>query len=212
MIKRRRGFVLFVSLLAVLLIGSVMFSGVVKGAEGYPSGTGPISDYIKGDITSGWRYDLGNRVAIWETGLTDANYGLIGNLLKYLVLILVIILVYSALMYVKFPESNSLKLLLAVVIGVIATFAITSAELLSALHSYTAMGVTLILFFPILILGFLTIMVASVANPFGIFLQRIMWLIYSIYLFIKTGLLLLVRLYWNSPNNYLASSSFLNFS
>ena len=64
---------------------------------------------------------------------------------------------------------------------------ISKEEIITAMTSYTALGIALIVFFPILVLGFFTLVVASKASPMGIFIQRILWLIYSVYLFIKAG-------------------------
>ena len=105
----------------------------------------------------------------------------------------VIILVFSALNSADFPESDIVKVLLSFVVGFLGTVLISNNEVISILQSYSALGVTLTLFFPILILGFFSVVVASKANPIGIYLQRIMWLIYSIYLFIRSGFLLLAR-------------------
>jgi hypothetical protein len=68
---------------------------------------------------------------------------------------------------------------------------IPSGDILAAVTAYKALGVTLTVFFPIFILGAFTFVVAIKLNTIGIVLQRIMWLIYSVYLFISTGASLL---------------------
>jgi hypothetical protein len=108
-----------------------------------------------------------------------------GAFLKYLFLLLVIMLVYSSLSYADFPKGTSVKIITAIIVGFLATFAITTKELLTVVQSYTALGMTLSIFFPIMILGFFTMVVATKGAPTGIFLQRIVWLIYSVYLFFK---------------------------
>jgi len=131
------------------------------------------------------------RAAIWEQGMSidSTNVNFIGAMTKYLILLLILILIYSALAFANFPENAGLRMTLAVIGGILSTFLITTKELITGLISYSALGVTLFTFFPILVLGFFTLVVATKANPIGIFLQRIMWLIYSVYLFIKTGVL-----------------------
>ena len=149
---------------------------------------------IAGTPLGNW---VNNKVELWlHTNLADTSAtqrGAIGDTMKWLLLFLVIILVYSSLTYASFPESLSLRIVTSVIIGFLSTFLITTSELLTMLNSYTALGVTLGVFFPIMILGFFTIMVSSTANPMGIFLQKIAWVIYSGYLFIKTFGLLVIR-------------------
>jgi len=144
------------------------------------------------DATDNWLVAKAKIWAItWQKGdVTAVN----GYYLKWMLLALVIILIYSSLSYANFPENNLFKIIASVVIGFLATFLITTQELLVMLNSYTALGVTIAIFLPIMILGFFTIIIASKANPFGIYLQKILWLIYSVYLFIKTaGLLIISR-------------------
>ncbi len=151
-----------------------------------------------GDIKGlGFPEFIATRIALWETN-DITQEGLTGITLKYLSLFLIILLVYSALAYVNFPESSGgsagfTRFLISLVVGLMATFLITSQELLAIVQSYTALGITLSLFFPIMILAFITLVTAKVANPVGIFAQKIMWAIYSIYLFFKTSLYLIVR-------------------
>ena len=112
------------------------------------------------------------------------------TILAWFILGLVILLIYSALSSVGFPESAGLRWPVAIIVGFIATMFISSEEIIAAMLSYQALGITLIVFFPLVILAFFTFTVASKANPFGLVLQRVAWIIYSIYLFIRTGLAL----------------------
>ena len=121
----------------------------------------------------------------------------IGAIIKWAILALIVLLIYSALAFVKFPESATLRLIISIVVGFLATFFITTEELITAMQSYTALGIAMTVFFPIMILGFFTLVVASKANPIGIYLQRILWLIYSIYLFFRAGILLLLKNAYN---------------
>ena len=145
--------------------------------------------------TFGWGAEAGiskdicDRLAYWEDGISfqTENYGVIGVLLKYIFLFLIIILIYSALASAKFPKNVFLRFLIAIIAGFLVTFMISKEEIITAMTSYTALGIALIVFFPILVLGFFTLVVACKASPMGIFIQRILWLIYSVYLFIKAG-------------------------
>lgn len=129
------------------------------------------------------------RFCIWKEGAPalndEAKKSLVGETLKYLVLILVIILAYSSFSSVEFPSNIVLRLVISAVVGFLATFLITTAELITMLFSYNALAVTFTVFLPILILAFFTMVVSSKANPIGIYIQKIVWVIYSVYLFIK---------------------------
>jgi|TARA_B100001971_G_scaffold189906_1_gene192265 hypothetical protein len=146
---------------------------------------------VSADIFSDFADKAIKFIDVFEEG---KGTGVDGATIKWLVLMLVIILIYSALGYADFPENGALRFGLAIVVGLLATILITTDELVTTLKSYTALGLTLTLFLPILILTFFTMIVATKSNPFGILSQKIMWLIYSVYLFFKTGLLLLLKL------------------
>jgi hypothetical protein len=53
------------------------------------------------------------------------------------------------------------------------------------LTSFTALGTAIWIFLPILILTFFTIMVSASAAPFGILIQKILWVAYSVYTFLS---------------------------
>ncbi len=152
------------------------------------------------------RYDL------WLHGYSSTNFNLAGETLKWLVLLLIIALVYSALAQAQFPDNMIARLVVALVIGILATFLLTSEDLLTAMQSYSALGMTLLLFFPFLILGFFTIVTASAANPFGIFIQKILWVIYSIYLILNSLIILVLmntktggNAFWSFFKDYLVT-------
>ncbi|MBI2629380.1 hypothetical protein HYW74_04830 [Candidatus Pacearchaeota archaeon] len=144
-----------------------------------------------------------SRLETWEKGLYGKD-NFDGVFIKYLLLFLVIILIYSVLAYVNFPDSfgtgssgsTFVRTLIAIIGGFLATFAITTSEIVAILQSYTALGVTLSLFFPIMILVFFTVVVATKGSPVGIFSSKIMWVIYSAYLFIKSGITMLITNGW----------------
>ena len=146
---------------------------------------------------------LWNYIEIWLKG---GELSAMGNFIKFMVLFLIVLLVYSALSFAGFPTKKDgtgspvLQFIIALIVGIIATFPLTNQELVTMLTSYKALGIALTVFFPILILGFFTLVVASKANPMGIFLQKIIWVIYSVYLFIKTGALFLAMQYVKVQN------------
>lgn len=162
----------------------------------YVCGESGLSALFKGE---GWSF-VKTRLCVWESA---GKNGVSGVTLKYFLLALVVLMIYSALAYANFPDSfNSangsvLRFIIAFVAGILATFTITTDGLLAIMQSYTALGVTLSVFFPIMVLVFFTMVVASKGSPMGIFTSRIIWLIYSVYLFLQTGLALLLQ--YGSP-------------
>jgi len=141
-----------------------------------------------------------------------AEIGVIGQTAKWLILVLLIMLIYSALQYIDFPENQFAQFILATIVGFLATVLISTQEVIAILISYTALGIALITFLPIMILGFFSIVMATKGSPMGIYLQKILWLAYSLYLFIKAGALFLVQSFarYTDPENleaYYQSSS-----
>jgi len=142
-------------------------------------------------------YFFYDRCVLWIGGaklneLGEREVGVVGNFLKWFVLFLVIILIFSALNEVEFPSNSFLRILLSLVVGFLSTFFITTKELITALTGYTALGLTLVIFFPIAILAFFTIVIARKGKAFGLYAQKIMWMIYSIFLLIKAGILFVI--------------------
>jgi len=117
-----------------------------------------------------------------------------GEFIKLFFMLLVIILIYSSLTSVKFPEEAPLRWLLAGITGFLATILISGDEIIAILESYKALGIAMTLFFPLMILAFFTFVVATKVSVFGILIQRILWMIYSIYLFFRAAGLLLISL------------------
>src|SRR3989344_7002120 len=214
-----------------LLFISVIFLSLISGVfavENAPVDCSQPSRGISGELfdssanANGLINFIAKKLCIWESGNLS---GFEGTTIKYFFLLLVILLIYSSLSYVNFPDtfsssggSSFVRFLISFIVGIIATFAITSSELLTILQSYTALGITLTLFFPIMILMFFSLVTAKKASPIGIFGQKILWLIYSVYLFIKSALLFYVN--WSiskgtltvSDNNLdLSKNSILQF-
>lgn len=123
-------------------------------------------------------------VDLWLKGYNSANFSIAGEFVKIMLLILLILLVYSSLSYAHFLNGG-VRFIVSIIIGLLATFLISTEALLTSLHSFTALGTAIWIFLPILVLTFFTIMVSSSAAPFGIFIQKILWVIYSVYTFIS---------------------------
>lgn len=107
-------------------------------------------------------------------------------LLKLLFFLLLFFLIYVALSYVNFPPSFPAKISIALVLPLISLFAVNQDTMMNFLFTYRAIGAIFVIFFPIVILSFLTYFIVMIGgNYFGIFIQRIIWLIYGGYLFLK---------------------------
>ena len=98
---------------------------------------------VSADIFSDFADKAIKFINVFEEG---EGTGVDGATIKWLVLMLVIILIYSALGYADFPENGALRFGLAIVVGLLATILITTDELVTTLKSYTALGLTLTLF------------------------------------------------------------------
>jgi len=190
------------SLLVLSFLGSVLVSAADTPAKTADKSSGfcKFLGISKLDTTGEERNWFCKRLAMWEPGITKTkDMGMVALFFKYIMLFLLIVLIYSALDYAQFPESGALKITIAVLLGFLTTFLISTEEMIAAMTAYSALGITIIIFFPILVLGFFTILVASKANPAGIFIQRIMWIIYATFLFLKAGTLALGK-WWVSTN------------
>ena len=196
----------FLAFIILPLLALSLFSSFVSAAAASNIATCPGTGYFE------------KMYCLWLGGITGVgDFNLSGELIKWLMLILIVILVFSILKYVDFPPSKKegegtvMKLFLAIVIGVLATIFITTEELITIMQSYTALGIAIAIFIPILILAFFTLMVATKASPFGIFLQKILWVVYGFYVLFKT-LTLWILIQCKVPATGSAcSSAFINF-
>jgi len=116
---------------------------------------------------------------------------IVGETVKYFLLILIILLVYSGFSYMDFPENPIIRGIMSAVVGFLATFLIATNELITGLLGYSALGLTGFIILPILALLAITFVVASKSDPVGMFLSRIIWGIYGFALLIKAGILAL---------------------
>lgn len=139
-----------------------------------------------GSLAELFSLKAGDNLASWITAY-EKGQGVSVVLIKYLFLVMIIMLVYSAFSYVGFPENGAARAILTVVFSILATILIDPNELVAIVRSYTAAGIALSLVIPILVLGFITFAVAVKVSSVGIVMQRIMWAFYSVYLFVSAG-------------------------
>jgi nitrate reductase NapE component len=103
-------------------------------------------------------------------------------LLKYLFLAIITILIYSALAFAEFPKQGSLRFLIALIVSIIATTYITPQQFYTIAQGYGALGITLSIIFPFLILCFFTIMSVRHAGDMGFIMQYVSWIVFAVYL------------------------------
>jgi hypothetical protein len=123
----------------------------------------------------------------WATGTVDTSIA------KIVFLIIILTIIYASFTTVSFPENFVVRIVLSIAMSFLATYLITPDEIFGLIASYSALGITISLFLPIMVLIFLTIVVAIKANPIGIFFSKILWAIYSAYIFLKG---LFITLVW----------------
>lgn len=179
--------------LSLLLLALVMVS--IFASVAMISAQTPADDLTG----SPGNYFIGQFKNFFNVFSGQGDIGALGQSVKLLLLIIVVALIYSSMGAVKFPENRFIRFLLSAVVGLLATVLISTDEILTSLQSYSALGMTITLFFPILILTFFTFVVATKVNPFGILAQRLIWIIYSAYLFFKTGSFLLLKWLVGTP-------------
>jgi len=165
-------------------------SGRSDGEPGVSVGAGSSSSFA---VWLGDKYNLWLKGIDWSSVSAEEQVDSVGQIVKWILLVLVVLLIYSGLSYSDFIESATVRFIVAAAAGFLGTFLITTRELLTILQSYTAMGIAFSVFLPILILGFFTLVVIAKAKPIGLFLQNILWIIYSVYLFARTGIYLVLK-------------------
>jgi hypothetical protein len=103
---------------------------------------------------------------------------------KYFLFFLLSILIYSILASADFPENDFLKWLLGIPIAFLAVAFITPDDLIGILTTYGALGMTLSVILPFMILFFFnTMLLTGKKLTVGkILLQRFLWLLFSIFL------------------------------
>jgi hypothetical protein len=129
--------------------------------------------------------------SFFETGATPGESEA-GVIMRLFFFALLVILIYSVLTTAKFPEQTAVRAIISAVVGFLAIVYITPEEFYAIMQSYTALGIALLIFLPIAILIFFTLTIGEKA-AFALVFTRVLWLIYSFYLFWK-GLFIYVVL------------------
>ncbi len=111
-------------------------------------------------------------------GLKDAGFQ------KVLVLFIIVGIIFSALGFMGLPDNAAIRFILSIAAGVLVTSLISLNEITAAMQSSKALGITIILGFPIMIMCAITLQIAIKGHFMGIMVQRFLWLIYSLYLFL----------------------------
>ena len=145
-------------------------------------------------------------VDVWLRGATleelqSEKLGISKSILKWGLLALIVILFYAGLSQLSSGSHSGLgnplvKFIIAIILGFFTTFFITTKELLTAMQGFSAAGIALTVFLPLIALLLFTLVVTSGGNPSGILMQKILWIAYGFFLFIKTGWLLLLQNGW----------------
>ena len=109
---------------------------------------------------------------------------------RFFIFIVFAALFFSTFAFVNFPPGFIFKSLFSIVLTFLVTLLIPVEDYAFFLIGFSSLGVAISLFVPILILSFVSYSLAiNLGGWGGYFLQRILWLFYSFYLFIKTLLL-----------------------
>lgn len=120
---------------------------------------------------------------------TNQDFNII--LLKYFLLLMFFALIYGILSFMKFFDNSAIRIGIAIIISILLSLTINPNEMASTIILYKSLYLTIILFFPLLVIGTLTFKALEKFDSFGIFLQKILWGIYGLYLlFISIGILL----------------------
>lgn len=161
-----------------------IFAGIIVSA----ADTSAITDIFKKGFVGFLRGEGG----------IEENIGIVG----WIFFLLILAFMYSAFTFFKFPKNPLLRVFICLAITVLAVGMISQEELIAALTSYGALGITFIMVIPIIVLAFFSLMVSVQAAPMGLLAQRLIWIIYGAYLFIRSSLLLLASgLLWFGPTN-----------
>lgn len=105
--------------------------------------------------------------------------------IKYLLLVLVFFLVFSSIG--SFFENILVKTAVSLAFSFLVTLGINPTQIVSLFKSYSAAGISISIFFPIIVLGLITYNAVKKMRPEGLALQRFLWAAYSIFLFLDSA-------------------------
>lgn len=98
---------------------------------------------------------LGNLFTNWSGGNLDVSIA------KYLFWIILTLFIFSVLNFAKFPTYGVLQFLIAIAVSFLSTAYLTPAEIFTILTTYSALGLTLSVIVPFLIIIFFSAMLLS---------------------------------------------------
>jgi hypothetical protein len=125
----------------------------------------PILDFFTGSWTTG------------EVGF---------ELAKYIFLILIFIIIYSASKFLPFfKDKTGTQLIFSILVAFLAVAYLTPAEIYTMLASYTALGITLGTFIPLAIIFYFTFEIGKHPSPSSVVLQYFLWLSFGAWLVYK---------------------------
>ena len=102
----------------VLLLTFSLITPSVSAADAAPTKSSLVDCTTMGQ-TSPWQARV---YCVWLGGFNAKEFDLAGEVIKWLFLVLIILLIYSALSFASFPESAAVRLIIAIVGGALATF------------------------------------------------------------------------------------------
>jgi len=121
------------------------------------------------------------------------NVNLVSEMIKLLFLVGVFALVYSSMKAVSFTDSFVIRIAMSALLSFFGVMMITQDEVLNLIFAYRALGIALVFFFPILVLGFVSYVMATRFSIVGVITQGILWWAYALFLLVYTGGLLLSK-------------------
>lgn len=120
----------------------------------------------------------------WSSGNLDTNIA------KYLFWIIIMLLIFSALNFAKIPNNLALQWLIAIPVSFLVTAYIAPDEIFAVLTAYTALGLTLSVVVPFVIMMLFSSMLLSVEKIKGmsvgkIMIEVVLWLFFVGFLIYK---------------------------
>lgn len=164
-------FLVFAFALSFVHVGEVSVTGYAERDNIVPD---PALAGV-GDKVSSF---ISNMFADWSSGNMDINIS------KYLFWIMLSILIYSILTSASFPEKPFLRWLLAIPISFLSIAFITPDDLFGIMTSYTALGLTLTIVLPFMVMFYFnTMLLTDNKLTVGkILFQRFLWILFSAFL------------------------------
>jgi hypothetical protein len=154
------------ALFALGLVLSSLLIGFVSSDTSTPAGViNSISDPLK-SVFSDWS--------------TAGNISI--NVTKFLFLILLTLLIWSILDTVGIITNGGIRFLISLIVSFLGTMYLTPSDVWMMLTSYSALGSTILTFFPLFILVLFTFRMVIKGGAMGIVYQWATWAIYFLFL------------------------------